>query len=424
MLPNSIVPPNVFDLVRARVENIRLLIARVSQDDFPYPDGLEALEALDILFSEDLRRLGYLAKRTYSTTAHSLAVRISINIWRFHPILGFIIRSTNVRNPFEVRDPLLRLSREFIGEKARLILSSEWEYSPYTYPLAFRELSNFVLIGLPAAESDNSLTLPLAGHELGHSVWIARQIYRNLEDPINQAIYRNYSKNRSRYRQRIGWGGKFDEDQWELQEMQILLANSETLAKRQVQEVFCDLFGLALFGASFAYAFAYFLAPSLGSSRDPYYPTLGQRVGYIRSGAKHFDINLPEWHDKVFFDDDINTNSGAEVDQIAIELADLTTKTVFEAVLSEVEKLVGHRLRVSRSESVAQIFDSFVHLIPAQHKPDLTDVICAGWEIYLRPDTWDKKQVPDTRRLAVLNDLILKTIEVSEFETRIGTKNP
>jgi hypothetical protein len=52
-----------------------------------------------------------------------------------------------------------------------VVISSEWDFSPLTYSLNVSVLPNFLLIGMPVPESGNALILPLAGHELGHSVW-------------------------------------------------------------------------------------------------------------------------------------------------------------------------------------------------------------------------------------------------------------
>ena len=96
-----------------------------------------------------------------STSLHDLA--------QYTPILGFILRSTNIRNAFEARGPLVRLAQKLLSKNTKLIVSSEWQYSPFVHP-PIQDLKNFVLIGLPAPESSNPLIIPLAGHELGHAV--------------------------------------------------------------------------------------------------------------------------------------------------------------------------------------------------------------------------------------------------------------
>jgi hypothetical protein len=76
--------------------------------------------------------------------------------------------------------PFLDICKSLVGDKARLILSSEWEYVPYTYPQNLNELPEFIVIGLPASESDNILVFPAAGHELGHSLWRKEQMHTDI----------------------------------------------------------------------------------------------------------------------------------------------------------------------------------------------------------------------------------------------------
>jgi hypothetical protein len=100
---------------------------------------------------------------TVKQTACQIA---NMTISRFHSLLRFVLRSTNVRNAFELFDPLLRMSQKLIGKDTKLILSSEWSFSPFTYVGVFPELPGFVFIGIPASESGNALIIPAAGHEL------------------------------------------------------------------------------------------------------------------------------------------------------------------------------------------------------------------------------------------------------------------
>lgn len=63
------------------------------------------------------------------------------------------------------------LATELLEEHSRVVLSSEWSFSPFTYPAALEQLPTFVFIGVPASECHNPLVIPLAAHELGHVVW-------------------------------------------------------------------------------------------------------------------------------------------------------------------------------------------------------------------------------------------------------------
>jgi hypothetical protein len=90
---------------------------------------------------------------------------------RLKRFLGLLLRSSNLRNAFEIYFPIKILSTELLEHNTCVVLSSEWEFSPFIYPVALDELPEFVFIGIPASECHNPLILPLAGHELGHVVW-------------------------------------------------------------------------------------------------------------------------------------------------------------------------------------------------------------------------------------------------------------
>src|SRR5258708_8012303 len=87
------------------------------------------------------------------------------------PIVGLVVRSIDVAGPLELHGPLLRLTHKAIGKNAKLVISSECDFSTYTviYPEFLHNL--FVLVALPVTEADNALISPLAAHELGHNIW-------------------------------------------------------------------------------------------------------------------------------------------------------------------------------------------------------------------------------------------------------------
>src|ERR1700733_2146910 len=163
------------DHVDYTIQKLRLVLDQIrslSDSEFPHPDPQEALDLLRKLFDGDIDRIAKAVAGGVEATKVAACAQASSHIARFLPILGFCLRSTNVRNSFELFVPLLQLARQLLGRRdAKLILSSEWEFSPFTYPPVFSQLPNFVLIGLPASESGNALIIPLSGHELGHSVW-------------------------------------------------------------------------------------------------------------------------------------------------------------------------------------------------------------------------------------------------------------
>ena len=58
------------------------------------------------------------------------------------------------------------------------------------------------------------------------------------------------------------------------------------LATRQLEEIFCDYYGLHIFGLSFLHAFRYFLSPSLGQYRINEYPPIKERALFVKEAAE------------------------------------------------------------------------------------------------------------------------------------------
>ena len=82
-------------------------------------------------------RLGDVLKKVAPTESPDSVLSpciVSLEVlFTYVPLLGLILRSTNTRNAFEAYAPLLRLARKILGKDTKLIISSEWDYSPYVY---------------------------------------------------------------------------------------------------------------------------------------------------------------------------------------------------------------------------------------------------------------------------------------------------
>ena len=172
--------------IRHQLEALREEAVRLSASEFPYEHGREAVERIVAMCSHNLWMLSHLPDDVAGDEA---TLQIVAEAARYAtdavPCLGFILRSTNVRNAFEVHGPLLRLSRKLLADKnLKLILSSEWFASPVNL-LSPQVLSNdYILIGQPATESSNPFVIPLAGHELGHSVWAIKGLGKEFKSLI------------------------------------------------------------------------------------------------------------------------------------------------------------------------------------------------------------------------------------------------
>lgn len=171
-----------------RIKNCLAELDVIAQSEFPYSDSRDAINLLKTLFEDRLNQLQMFDERSDPNVVRQ-SCKLSLDIIvKYLPLLGFILRSTNVRNGFEVCRPLLRLSKKILEANAtsrvstHLILSSEWSYSPFTY-FKVPALPGFVLIGFPSTESANPLIVPLAGHEIGHSLWIVSDL-KNKYKPL------------------------------------------------------------------------------------------------------------------------------------------------------------------------------------------------------------------------------------------------
>lgn len=178
----------------------QITIARLA--DYSYPDGLAALELLQ-------SRTKRMRQQILDADSYSAATRTAIHreanflIVRVAYIVGMIVRSTSVRNAFELYVPFLDLCKALVGQDARLLISSEWQYVPFTHPQSLAELPDFIIIGLPAPESDNVLVFPAAGHELGHSVWSKKALMDSTRELARQKIDTAFIANQDRLYKRF-----------------------------------------------------------------------------------------------------------------------------------------------------------------------------------------------------------------------------
>jgi hypothetical protein len=164
------------DFVKQKLLAVIDQIKRLQLSEFAYEEPKMALFLLLKMYESDLARLSGVNAATDPQIRVQACAHANARIVRYYTVLGYILRSTNVRNAFEIYDPLLQICKKVYGNDAKLIVSSEWEFSPFTYPAEIDDLPHLMFIGLPSTEAGNSLIIPLAGHEIGHSIWRKKKI--------------------------------------------------------------------------------------------------------------------------------------------------------------------------------------------------------------------------------------------------------
>jgi hypothetical protein len=274
----------------SRLDAVIEEIGRLKESDFPCLHSREALERLEQLFLRHRALLAGLPPGKNRLIVDSLCSATLTDLFKHVPLLGFILRSTNVRNAFEVYGPLLRLSQQVVGSDTKLIISSEWEqYSPFT----FREIAplpKFVLIGIPAPESSNPLLIPLAGHELGHTIWRVRSFASKYTERIEREVVAQIESRLKAYQDlytdHFAKKGQVYSNIFVKQN----IAMPVQWALKQCEEHFCDFVGLYLFDQAYLNAFAYLLAPHMAGQRSPLYPNTLTRVKKLLDAAGRYRV--------------------------------------------------------------------------------------------------------------------------------------
>lgn len=392
---------------RRRVRAFIDQIAELEASDFAHLDGEDALRLIKEDSVELRKYLEDLPSESDDASINQACFQTSLMVSRYTDILGFILRSTNVRNAFEVHFPLKRLIETAVDPDARLIMSSEWKFVPFTYPMTLDLLPGFALVGGPAPESGNVLIVPLAGHEIGHSAWRSKGLQAHLMDRVLVAITETLEvmpAERDLVLQQLAAGGSA------LSRLQNAVLRS---AIKQLEEIFCDLFGLYVFGPSFLFAYEYFLAPG-GEVRSAYYPASGDRVRYLLDGAATLQI-APEAN---LFGSWTEATPLPGADGAVLAIADRVVAGLYPAMRDHTFDLLRTAtVSPPTAEAIERVLESLRQHVPDGEGATLPEIVTAGW-LHLR-ERGGLSLDEDSAEYQILNELMLKSVEVSEFKLRV-----
>jgi hypothetical protein len=373
-------------------------------------DTVAALDGLRARLQEHRSKLEDFANTPPAADALSVYCDAVLDdLFKLLPHVGFLHRSRNASNPFEIHGPLKRLARQFIGEDVRLIISNEWEFSPYTHP-SMLGIEGFVLLGLPASEAaDNVLLVPIAGHEFGHSVWRREKLKSQFEDRIGLEILSAMEAREAEVCAELGFSSRadFTSDRF--------LGYRDDLRDRalaQCEEIFCDFCGLLLFGDSYCYALAHLLAPGLIDSQDAEYPSARDRAEYLIEAGQKAGIEVPDKFAEAF---------------VLPNATDVWSRIVAEAVNDCVEELLesanSHALGRSVSgpskSGVAKAETQLREVTPVQFTSTLPEILCAAWHLRLDTTLWKSMPQLNAVKMRLMNELVLKSAESLEYWERV-----
>jgi hypothetical protein len=412
-----VISVSLVDHARHRLSAALEEIDRLKQSEFPYSHSREALGVVESLLRKQRYNLDQLLPTAPTELVQTECMLSLDRLFLYLPILGFILRSTNTRNAFEICGPLLRLSRQVLGPATKLIVSSEWEYSPFTFsPMA--ALPNFVLIGLPASESSNPLLLPLAGHELGHRLWTIEGLDQRLQRAIEEKVVAEITSNRWSEYERLHPSlspsdlatDMFAHSTWE---------PAYTWAILQCEEIFCDILAVRVFQESFLHAFEYLCSPRTPGQRALNYPNLKKRVTHMMAAAGAFAVQVPDGFIKAFVDLDEPVGMDA---RLLVGVADVVSDSLVSELIGTVGRLAEERAIPTRDrDAVDHIASMFRRVVPTQDGYPLTDILNAAWCCHNDKALWaDVPQIPEQERMEILREIVLKSIEVAEIQHRLS----
>jgi len=419
---------DILHYTRQRLQGILDEVSCLAESDFPYPDPREALNILRGFFENGLKSLSGAQADDAAREACAICLR---DIFLHLPLLGFISRSTDVRNSFEMVRPFTRLAGSTLkldgSDYLRLILSSEWEYSPFVY-IHVPAIPCYMLIGLPASESSNPLLLPLAGHELGHRVYEKLQPSTDFETLVAHAVVSAAQARWGEYKTHFP---DVDCDPARLFEDS---AGYETLelavewALRQAEETFCDFLALRIFGQSLLYATAYLLSPRIAEAERPvYYPNIVARIDNLMRASEQYGVQIPTAYRNMF--SDLIEPNLSPTQGFLLSLADEAVKDkVVPDLINIVDEYASDAGLPKRShadeEEERRIRSRFDKVAPAEDCSSIAHILNAAWGAYEDESMWQHYSKLRSNKRRVLSDLILKSLEVFEIEQVTGGEHP
>jgi hypothetical protein len=388
-----------FTFALERVRRFRSVISDLAERDYPFRHSQIALSLLSYSFAELEEELES-AQNASEATRVALAQRTLEEIYIKLPVLGLIERSSDVIGPVEFHGPFCRLIRAILGSQAKLILSADWDYSPYTYiyPGLFPD-HHFVIVALPYSEAGQVLGLPLAGHELGHNVWAAESLARIFSVHLAETITTLISGDFKDLYDTLSMPSMEPQDGADLFRGTPIWHEALKISLKQVEELFCDFFGISLFGSSYLSAFEYLTAP-WSFERVPEYPSMADRLSAQAMCAGILKIDTPAYYNSS------GIASHAE-DNILLQIADVATKRQIPRLIDSANEIVRRQIKTLPTlEEQKRICSCFNSGYPATDARTVADILNAAWMAI--HDRYD--------RISLINEVTLKTLEVFEIE--------
>ena len=391
-----------------RLEFARRLAQSLLDTDWPYEDAHDALSKLTNSLGALVEQINELDDDASESLVRQYGLEARSKVSELTGFIGFIVRSSDVRNSFESYAPIREVGAKLLGEDLRLIMGSEWTYNPFTYPIPATELAEFVLVGLPASEAQNALLLPVAGHELGHALWLRRRGTLQVSAKIFNLTIEKFKSRWDDVKDFFPPGITKDDIEGDLQAREVW-SKTNNYALRQCEEVFCDFVGYWIYGESYIHAFSYILSPDSGMRYSSFYPSNRDRAQYLAKTAVSWGGEAATKLSERFQPPDAS-------DLYTTLAVEITTELVKD-ISGMVEKICKDQaVPRPEEEGISRARQSLLRISPADMRSTAAEVLCAAWDIRRDLSAWKVNGIEDARKIGILNDLVLKSFEVREWQ--------
>src|SRR5882672_3741615 len=392
------------------------VVCSLRSAEYPQKHAQEAADEIATLLTQRRAELLAIPSDAGHLIVDAFCRAISSVLADLLQVVGFLQRSRLSANPFEVYDSLRRIAAALFSKtQVRVVLSTEWEFSPYTFPAAsVPSLPDYVFIGLPASEAANMLLVPLIGHEMGHSLWVSERGDQQYDPAVGSKLYEAIKSRWEDVQRLFPFAGNISQLFTE-SSGRARIQRLASSALSQCEEILCDFLGLRLFGESYLQALAYMIAPSWPGERPLFYPSERQRAEYLVDAANKIGVSIPDRYLERF------SERGAPpspVRELHYSLVDSTAEALADSLWTHVDALVSAaKLGLPTTHQVDEIVEELTKVVPASAPSSLSAIVSAGWQVMLKQNLWTEyPQIKDRR--GTLNELLLKSAQVLEINQR------
>jgi hypothetical protein len=167
-----------------------------------------------------------------------------------------------------------------------------------------------------------------------------------------------------------------------------------------------------MFGRSYLDCFEYMLDPPPMPKRDPEYPSIKKRAGYLQDHGTKYRVDDKSFTEK--FAEQENPFEEGTADRFAIDLADAVASELVPNISDMVIEACQNTIAFASEAEVDAVANWFLEGVPAERAGSLDAILNGGWSIFKNSAFMPAE--PGEVRIAALNELILKSIEILEIE--------